>query len=138
MAGSKQHGAEEADMTVELGTSSIPRWAELEVDIRLRSKVHITALTAQRKVSKLVLDRVGNLLFGDEPSLVVADRICWRVPVMLAFPSTGPVGKVGEVDVVVETGEVLFDQTLLKEIAERAEALALVLYGQVQGSTCLT
>ncbi len=125
-------------MTVELGTSSIPRWAELEVDIRLRSKVHITALTAQSKVSKLVLDRVGNLLFGDEPSLVVADRICWRVPVMLAFPSTGPVGKVGEVDVVVETGEVLFDQTLLEEIAERAEALALVLYGQVQGSTCLT
>jgi len=57
---------------------------------------------------------------------------------MLAFPSTGPVGKVGEVDVVVETGEVLFDQTLLEEIAERAEALALVLYGQVQGSMCLT
>jgi len=57
---------------------------------------------------------------------------------MLAFPSTGPVGKVGEVDVVVETGEVLFDQTLLEEIAERAEALVLVLYGQVQGSMCLT
>jgi hypothetical protein len=32
-------------------------------------------LTAQRKVSKLLLDDVGNLLYGERPSLVVGPRL---------------------------------------------------------------
>lgn len=111
-------------MTVELQAPPVPRFAGLEINIRLRAQVHVTAFTAQRKVTKLMLDRVSNLLCGNEPTLVVADRIRWRVPVWLGFPTTGLVGKVGEVDVDVETGEMLFDQRLLDEIAERADALA--------------
>jgi hypothetical protein len=111
-------------IAVELQGPPLPRLAGLEIDIRVRAQVHVTAFTAQRKVSKLMLDRVSNLLCGNEPTLAVADRIRWRVPVWLGFPSTGLVGKVGEVDVDVETGEILFDQRLLDEIAERADALA--------------
>ena len=110
--------------TVELQELPVPRLAGLEIDIKLHAQVHVTASTAQRKVSKLMLDRVSNLLCGDKPALVVADRICWRVPVWLGFPNTGLVGKVGEVDVDIETGEMLFDQHLLDEITERADALA--------------
>jgi hypothetical protein len=71
-----------------------------------------------------MLDRVSNLLCGNAPILVIADRIRWRVPVWLGFPTTGLVGKVGDVDVDVETGEVLYDQRLLDEITEHADALA--------------
>ena len=86
--------------------------------------MHVTAFSAQRKVNRLMLDRVSNLLCGNEPTLIVTDRLRWRVPVWLGFPAIGLVGKVGEVDVDVETGEVLFDQRLLKDIAERADVLA--------------
>jgi hypothetical protein len=112
------------NMTVELPAWSIPPAAGLEIDIKLRAQVQVTAVTAQRRVSKLMLDRVSNLLCGNAPTLVIADRICWRVPVWLGFPTRGLVGKVGEVDVDVETGEVLYDQSLLDEITDRADALA--------------
>lgn len=32
------------------------------------------APVAQRRVTKLMLDRVGNLLYGERPNLVVGDR----------------------------------------------------------------
>ena len=110
--------------TVELQAPLLPTSAELEIDIRVRAQIHVTAFTAQRKVSKLMLDRVSNLLCGDRPTLVVTDRLYWRVPVWLGFPTTGLVGKVGEVDVDVETGEILFDQPLLDDIVERTDGLA--------------
>ncbi len=110
--------------TVELQAPILPISADLEIHIRLRTQIHVTSFTAQRKVSKLMLDRVSNLLCGDAPTLVVADRLYWRVPVLLGFPTTGPVGKVSEIDVDVETGEVLFDQTLLDDIAAHTDDLA--------------
>ena len=109
---------------VEMAALPLPSRVDLEIDIRLRTQVHVTAFSARRKVSRWMLDRVSNLLCGNEPTLVVADRLCWRVPVWLGFPATGLVGKVGEVDVDVTTGEILFDQRLLQEIGERADALA--------------
>lgn len=101
-----------------------PPSADLEIDIRVRTRLAITAFTAQRKVSRLVLERVSNLLCGQEPTLVVGDRVRWRVPVWLGFPNMGMVGKVGDIDVDVETGEILFSQRVLDELSERADDLA--------------
>jgi hypothetical protein len=101
-----------------------PPSADLEIDIRVRTRLAITAFTAQRKVSRLVLERVSNLLCGQEPTLVVGDRVRWRVPVWLGFPNMGMVGKVGDIDVDVETREILFSQRVLDELSERADDLA--------------
>ena len=109
---------------VDLEILRAPASADLEIDIRVRARMAITAFTAQRKVSRLVLERVSNLLCGEEPTLVVGDRVRWRVPVWLGFPKEGLVGKVGDIDVDVETGEILFDQRVLEEISERADDLA--------------
>lgn len=98
--------------------------ARLEVDVKVSAQVNVTAFTAQRKVSKMVLDQVSHLLFGDTPSLVLSDRACWRVPVRLAFPITGAVGTVGEIDVDVQTGEVLITEALFQEMEARAADLA--------------
>jgi hypothetical protein len=46
------------------------------------------------------------------------------VPVWLALPTTGPLGQVGTLDVDAQTGEILFTQQILDEIAERGNALA--------------
>lgn len=81
------------------------------------------AQTAQRQVTKLLLDQVGNLLYGERPSLVADERLLWRVPVWLALPTTRPLGQVGILDVDKETGEILFSQQILDELADCGNAL---------------
>ena len=98
--------------------------SRLDIEVKVSAQVNVTAFSAQRKVSKLVLDQISHLLFGDAPSLVLSDRALWRVPVRLAFPTTGPVGIVGEIDVDIQTGEVLVSETVLQEIEARAADLA--------------
>ena len=54
-------------MSVELEEISLPVPAEIKVEFSLTAQVNITDFTAQRKVSKLLLDHVGNLLYGERP-----------------------------------------------------------------------
>jgi hypothetical protein len=102
----------------------VPATADVEIEIKLRAQVNITATTAQRKVSRFMLDRVSNLLCGNPPTLIVGERLHWRVPIWLGFPARGLIGKVGEMDVDVETGELIFTDSLLAEIGRQTDALA--------------
>ena len=111
-------------MSVELEEIGLPVPAEVKIEFSLTAQVNVTDFTAQRKVSKLLLDHVGNLLYGERPSLVAGRRLLWRVPVWLALPTAGPLGQVGSLDVDAQTGEILFTQQILDEIAERGNALA--------------
>lgn len=111
-------------MSLELTEMTLPSSAEVKIEFSLRAQVNITDYTAQRRVNKLLLDEVGNLLYAERPSLVAGRRLLWRVPVWLALPTTGPLGQVGVLDVDAQTGEILFDQQLLADIEERGNALA--------------
>ena len=117
-------GREGNEMRAELEEIALPAPSEVKIELSLTAQVNVTDFTAQRKVSKLLLDEVGNLLYGERPSLVVGRQLLWRVPVWLALPTTGPVGQVGVLDVDVQTGEILFTQHVLNEIAERGDDLA--------------
>lgn len=97
--------------------------AEVEINIRVQATANITPVVARRKVNVLMLEKVGNLLHGGQPALHVTDRIYWRVPVILSTPSRGQIGQVGNVDVDVETGEMIVDDRTLGEIAEHARRL---------------
>jgi hypothetical protein len=111
-------------MTLEMQAITLPEQAEVKIELTVTAKVNVTDVIAQRKVSRLLLDRVGNLLYGERPSLVVGQRMLWRVPIWLGLPTVGPVGQVGTLDVDTQTGEILFTQQILTEIAERGDALA--------------
>ena len=111
-------------MSVEFAEISLPAPAQVKVEFSLTAQVNITDLMAQRRVSKLLLDQVGNLLYGERPSLVAGQRLLWRVPVWLALPTIGPLGQVGTLDVDTQTGEILFTQQILERIAERGNELA--------------
>ena len=63
-------------------------------------------------------------MHAGEPRLVVSERILWRVPVILSMPPSGDRGEVGIIDVDVETGQLVVNQSLIEEIAHRAEYLA--------------
>lgn len=61
---------------------------------------------------------------GGEPTLVIGERTVWRVPVILTFPTDGPVGTVGTIEVDAETGELHTSPQLIEEITHNAETLA--------------
>jgi NAD-dependent oxidoreductase involved in siderophore biosynthesis len=112
-------------MTVEL-QNIVPQLASAQVSISVNvtATLNITAYTAKRQVSVLVLHRVGTGLFGDEPSLVVTGKsVVWRVPIFVSTASRGRLGQVGQVDVDAQTGEIMADDTLLKAIGDNAERL---------------
>lgn len=111
-------------MTVELERMVLPEYADVKIEVSVSARVNVTDIAAQRKVSRLLLDLVGTQLYGESPSLVAGQRLLWRVPVWLGLPAEGPVGQVGALDVDTQTGEILYTQKLLDEIAERGNALA--------------
>jgi hypothetical protein len=111
-------------MDVEIPTMTFPPQVQVKVELTVTGQISITAQSAQRKVSKLMLDQVGNLLYGETPSFVAGQRLLWRVPVWLSTPVTGPLGQVGSVDVDAETGQMLYSQQLLEDIGEYASRLA--------------
>jgi len=111
-------------MTVALESLSRPRSGKLDVDVRLSCEVNYTAVSAKRRVSGYVASNVSVLMGGEDPTLVLADRIVWRVPVVLTMPGHGVLGRVGEIDVDVETGEILVTEDILTGIKDHAKRLA--------------
>jgi hypothetical protein len=112
-------------MTVALDSLSRPRSGRLDVDVRLSCEINYTAVAARRRVSGYVASNVSVLMGGEDPTLVLADRIVWRVPVVLTMPGHGVLGRVGEIDVDVETGEILVTEALLTGIKDHAKRLAV-------------
>ncbi len=83
----------------------------------------VTMHIARRKVNVLMLERIGNLLHSGTPELLLKDRAYWRTPVVLSTPSRGQIGQAGHIDIDAETGEMIVDDNLLKDIAENAKRL---------------
>lgn len=111
-------------MSIEMPHVSLPHRAEVKIEVSITSTINITAIVAQRKASKLVLEQVSNLLYGEHPNLVAGERLLWRVPIWFGLPTTGPLGQVGTIDVDTQSGEILYNQQTLTEIAERAHELS--------------
>ncbi len=109
--------------TATLNSWHIPRTGRLDIDIKVTTEVNISAMAARQKVSRFVLSEISNLMHGSEPDLIVSDRVHWRVPVILSFPSRGDVGTVGAIDVDIETGQLLITPQLIAEITANAEKL---------------
>ncbi len=109
-------------MTLILENITLPERGRVEVNLSFEIKV--TAEEAQRKVTRWLRDDVSMLIYGEKPNLVMGQRPLWRVPAVIAFPSTGPAGNVGTVDVDAETGEISNMPERKTEIEKRAEEIA--------------
>jgi len=105
------------------GVLTLPRAGQLQIDVHLSAEVNVTAAVARRKVNAFLATNVGNLLLADEPVLTLGERIVWRVPVDLTTPKSGRLGRVGDVDVDVENGELLLDEAQLTRIRDHAHRL---------------
>lgn len=111
-------------MPLEIEQVVLPEHADVKIELSVTARINVTDVVAQRKVTKLVMDLVGTQLYGEQPSLVVGRRLIWRVPIWLGLLPQGPIGQVGAIDVDAQTGEILYTQILLDELAEHGDALA--------------
>jgi hypothetical protein len=114
---------EEPLMSVQVD-SLTPQSGQLAIDVHLSATVNVTAFSARQKVTGFVADEISTNMHAGEPKLVVGERICWRVPVILSMPPSGDRGEVGTIDVDIETGQLLTTQSLIEEIESRAQYLA--------------
>lgn len=55
-----------------------------------------------------------------EPSLSITERIVWRVPVDVTDPVNGRLGRVGEIDVDVESSELLLNSAQIGQMEQNA------------------
>jgi hypothetical protein len=102
-------------------------WLEERVPvIQTLAQVQISAFVARQKANVLMLEQVSNLLLAGEPALehTPEGEWRWRVPIDLTFPAYGRVGKVGEILVDAQYGNVYYDDALLAQISAEAEQLA--------------
>jgi hypothetical protein len=101
----------------------LPRSGKLEVDVRVTADINVSAFSARQKVNTFVLNDISYMMHAGNPELVLADRILWRVPIVVSQTSVGDIGQVGQIDVDVETGQLLVTPQLVSEIEARAAAL---------------
>jgi hypothetical protein len=93
------------------------------VDIHLTAPINVTAFVARQKVTQFVMSEISNQFCGDTPDLHVGERLYWSVPVILTSPHHGTLGRVGEILVDANTGELLADAELIRRIAADAQRL---------------
>jgi hypothetical protein len=103
---------------------SLPKTGRLEVDIKVTADVNISAYAARQKVNSFVLSEISYMMHAAEPSLILSDRIYWRVPVVLSLTSMGDAGEVGAIDVDIESGQMHISPQQIAEIEARAADLA--------------
>lgn len=109
---------------VETLVEQLPRTGRLQFSVHVSADLNFSATAARRRAGRFVADEISYLMRGGEPNLVIADRIYWRVPILLTFPGRGSAGSVGVIDVDVETGQLRVTPELIVEIQQRATDLA--------------
>lgn len=110
-------------MTVHLPGVTPPQGATVAIRIEVTAPVNITPFVACQKVTGFVILEVSGRARGGQPEVVVGDRLCWSVPVVLTSPGQGDVGKVGEILVDATTGELLVEQDTVSRMSDDANRL---------------
>ena len=111
-------------MTIAVAGLNLPARSQVTLKFEITADVNVTAFVARQKVNHYLIMHVGNLLHAGTPELVAAESFFWRVPVLLTTREKGRLGKVGELLVNVESGEVVIESPeQLEEMEAHAERL---------------
>lgn len=92
-------------MQIMVDNYDLPDKGPVELTLQYTFKITITASEARRWAGRWLAEEVSYLIGTDRPTLVVGERVVWRVPAWIGFPHVGRVGIIGAVDIDVETGE---------------------------------
>lgn len=103
---------------------NLPKTGRVQISVNVSADMNFSAYAARKRVGRYVADEISMFLRGGEPTLVVSDRLYWRVPLLLGIPGRGSLGETGAIDVDVETGQLRLTSSLIAEIQYRAKTLA--------------
>lgn len=92
-------------------------------EIRRTVTVNVSAQEARRQVHRWLLLEVSHMMGAEEPTLIVGDETCWRVPVHLSTPQRGIIGQVGFVDINAINGELVDPLQQKTGIEQQAQAM---------------
>jgi hypothetical protein len=106
-------------MSVTVSQTHIPGGSQVTLKIEITTHMNTTSYVAKQRVNRFLAVNAGNMLAAGEPELVVGERLLWRVPVMFGTPEKGQIGKVGELQVNVESGDVIVDDSTQVEVMLR-------------------
>jgi len=111
-------------MTVTIPKVRLPGGSRVTLKLEVSTDFNVSAAVAGQRVNRFLAMNVGNMLAAGEPELVVGEELLWRVPVLFGTPKKGLLGKVGELFVDVNSGEILIESPQqLEEMMRRAEIL---------------
>jgi hypothetical protein len=111
-------------MNVEIPATIIPQGSAVSFKIEITTQFNISAAVAKQKVNRFLAMNAGNMLAAGDPELVVGTALVWRVPVLFGTPAKGALGRVGELAVDADTGEVQLERSSdLEEMQHHAEIL---------------
>jgi hypothetical protein len=108
-------------MTIILEQSTLPERGVVEIHFNQTFEIKVTAEEARRQVNRWLLMEVSCMMGAEPPSLVVGQRVVWRVPAHFSAPQVGRVGVVGMVDVDVSSGK-LYNTAECKRAIEQCAA----------------
>ena len=107
--------------TIILDEIDLPESGPAEIQVTRTFTIGISATRARRTVNGWLFLKVSTSMLGDTPSLVVVDRVVWRVPILFTATHVGPVGTIGSVDVDVESGKILPETADIEDMYCRIE-----------------
>jgi hypothetical protein len=94
-------------MAINLSGTMVPTGADVEIEIKIHTRLNISAYVAKQKANVCLVLHCGQSFCVDEPILQVGQQVYWLVPVWLSPPQEGRKTKIGELAVDTQTGEVL-------------------------------
>jgi hypothetical protein len=110
-------------MTAHLRGFTLPTDADVDVEIKIHTRLNISAYVAKQRANVCLMLYCGQSFCVDEPILQIGERVTWLVPVWLASPREGRQTKIGEFIVDAQTGEVLESRERCQVLKQLAHAL---------------
>ena len=112
-------------MSILIDSIQLPERGRVEIKLDVTAVINTSAEEARKKVGVFVGNEIADLLSAEMPDLLwIEDEAFWRVPVVLSSKTMGRIGKVGALDVSVESGEIRITEEAVGEIEENAQRFA--------------
>jgi hypothetical protein len=94
------------------------------IQIAVSADFNISAEVARQRANRFLIMNLGDQLYAGVPELVISEHLAWRVPVHLALSRGGYLGKVGDLRIDAQNGDIALEppQTL-SQMADQAEVL---------------
>ena len=110
-------------MTIVLERYTIPERGVFEINLKQSIDIRVTAEEARRKVNRWLLDYVSYMMHAEAPTLVIGEKVVWRVPAVLTASQVGNVGIAGYVEVDVQNSQMNNTAECKEQITQCARKL---------------